>query len=191
MDEMQDKPMDQSAEEMGGGSQASAGAPDQQGGVGPEVRRVGPVRAIPEPSGLVPTADERTIAALAHASTLLNLITGFLGVIVAGVIWLSYRDRSRYVAFQALQSAVFQLAVLIVVAIGATITVIAWTITGVLTAILIGLCLMPIALILTLIVIAIPLAAIAYQLYAAVQTYQGRDFSYWWVGPFVRQQGWA
>jgi len=146
---------------------------------------------MPDPAESGPTQDERTLAALAHASTLLNLVTGFLGLIVAGIIWLSYRDRSRFVAFQALQSAVFQLATLVVVAILAAITAVTWTISGLLTAVLIGLCLMPLALVLTLIVVLVLLAAIIYQLYAALQTYHGRDFEYWWVGRFMREQGWT
>lgn len=57
-----------------------------------------------------PTSDERILAALAHASILLSVVTSGLGGIVAAlVIWLVQRDRSRYVAFQALQATIYQL----------------------------------------------------------------------------------
>ncbi len=57
-----------------------------------------------------PTSDERTLAALAHGSILLGVLTSGIGGIVAAlVIWLVQRDRSRYVAFQALQATIYQL----------------------------------------------------------------------------------
>ncbi|MFQ5344259.1 MAG: DUF4870 domain-containing protein [Anaerolineae bacterium] len=54
--------------------------------------------------------DERTLAGLAHASIILNLVTsGLGGPIGALVIWLVKRDDSPWVAFQALQALVYQL----------------------------------------------------------------------------------
>ena len=52
-------------------------------------------------------SDERTWAMLAHLSVLLNLVTGFLGIVAALVIYLVYKNRSRYVAYQSMQSFVF------------------------------------------------------------------------------------
>src|SRR3712207_4185391 len=52
--------------------------------------------------------EERTWSALAHLTMFLNLFTGFLGPVVALIIWLVYRDRSRKVAFHALQSMWYQ-----------------------------------------------------------------------------------
>ncbi len=46
---------------------------------------------------------------LAHLSVLLNLVTGFLGVAAALIIYLIYKDRSRYVAYQSMQAFLFQL----------------------------------------------------------------------------------
>ena len=45
---------------------------------------------------------------LAHLSVLLNLITGFLGGMVALVIYFIYKDRSRFVAYHAMQAFIFQ-----------------------------------------------------------------------------------
>ncbi len=106
MDELQEHPLPQREDETG--QEQPAGASGQPGWTGPAPVAEEPMRTIPGPERPGLTENERTLAALAHACTLLNLVTGFLGVIVAGIIWLSYRDRSRYVAFQALQSAVFQ-----------------------------------------------------------------------------------
>ena len=80
--------------------------------------------------------DERTWSALAHLSIFLNLVTGFLGPVAALVVWLVYRDRSSKVAFQALQSMWYQVAWLVVLVVG-------WTVTGILTIVLIGFLLMP------------------------------------------------
>jgi len=52
-----------------------------------------------------PTPDERVTAALAHAATLLPM----MGALASIVIWATQKDRSRYVAFQALQAAVYQI----------------------------------------------------------------------------------
>jgi uncharacterized Tic20 family protein len=48
--------------------------------------------------------DERIWSVLAHLSMFLNLVTGFLGPVVALIIYVVYKDRSQKVAFNALQS---------------------------------------------------------------------------------------
>ena len=116
---------------------------------------------------------------LAHMSILLNLFTVFLGAFAALAIYLVYKDRSRYIAYQALQSFIFQLIAWVG---GGFIIAIAWTITGILTAVIVGLCLMPIACILSF----IPIAAIVYGIYAGVETSQGKDFRYWLIGDWMR-----
>jgi uncharacterized membrane protein len=116
---------------------------------------------------------------LAHLSILLNLVTGFLGPVAAILIYAVYRERSRYVAYHAMQSFVWQLLTWVGAGILAAI---AWTISGILAAILIGCLLMPIALLISL----LPIAALAYGVYAAIEVNQGRDFRYWLVGDWVR-----
>jgi uncharacterized protein len=39
--------------------------------------------------------DENTWSVLAHLSVFVNLLTGFLGPVVALIIWFVYRDRSE------------------------------------------------------------------------------------------------
>jgi uncharacterized Tic20 family protein len=59
--------------------------------------------------------DERMLAAVAHAGILLGLPTNGVGGIAAAlVVWLTQRDRSRYVGFQALQALVYQVVVLLI-----------------------------------------------------------------------------
>jgi uncharacterized Tic20 family protein len=58
-------------------------------------------------NAFAPSTDpnDRIMAALAQVTVLLPLI----GVIAPIVIWVTQRDRSRYVSFQALQAVVYQL----------------------------------------------------------------------------------
>jgi hypothetical protein len=143
-----------------------------------------PVPTLPVNQGqaLAP-GDERTWGTLVHLTTLLNLVTGFGGPIAALIIYLVYKDRSRYVAYHSLQSMIFQLiwwfggGVLI----GAM-----WAIVGALSAILIGIVLIPFALLFTFMLLLLPLGALVYGIVGAIQVNQGRDFKYWLVGDWVR-----
>ena len=115
---------------------------------------------------------------LAHLSILLNLFTGFLGPVVALVIYLVYKDRSPYVKFQAMQAFVFQLVFFI----GAgALAAIAWVISLSLSVFLVGCCLIPFAFLVSL----IPMAALIYGVIGAIQTSQGDDFRYWLVDQWV------
>lgn len=125
------------------------------------------------------TSDERTWAMLAHLSILLNLVSGIIGLIAALFIYLLYKDRSRYVAYHSLQSFFFQLVFWLG---GGAVVGIAWAISGVLTTVLVGCLIMPVALLITL---ALPLVLV-YGVVGAIQCSQGRDFRYWLVGNWVR-----
>jgi uncharacterized protein len=141
----------------------------------------------PEPSARIQTrmttSDERTWAMLAHLSVLANLVTGFLGPVAAMVIYLVYKDRSRYVAYHALQATLNQL--IWWVGGGALIGVI-WAVTGMLSIIIIGLLCIPFSLLLTILVLAMPLVSLIYGVVGAIEVNQGRDFRYWLVGDWVR-----
>jgi hypothetical protein len=123
--------------------------------------------------------DERTWSMLAHLSILVNLFSGFLGPIAALVIYLVFKDRSRYVAYQSLQSFIFQLVWWVG---GGALVAAAWAVTGVLSAILIGLLCIPFAMLISL----VPLAALVYGIVGGIQTSQGQDFRYWLIGDWVR-----
>ena len=123
------------------------------------------------------TNEEMTVAALAHASVLLGFASGGLaGVAIAFLVWLVYREKSRYAAFQALQALVFQLAWMA----GTIVAALAMALS------ILTICLIPLGLLLA--VVVLPFAGLFYGLYAAYETYYGADFLYWKVGEFVQQQ---
>ena len=152
-----------------------------------------------------PSSNERIWAALAHASVLLTFALGIssgglaviLGALVPLVIWLAFRDRSRFVAFHAMQASVFQLAAIlawVVLAIAGVIILIpVWAVTILLLLVLIGLLLLPVALALTIALpaalVIMPLAVLVYGLYGAFEVYAGRDFRYWKVADWIERRG--
>lgn len=142
-----------------------------------------PQTAQPESEGVLPGQvlphEERTWAMLAHLSVLLNLFTGFLGGAAAFVIYLVYKDRSRLIAYHAMQSFIFQ--------------AITWLGAGLVSGLLISvgsllgfliiplLCLIPGFLVLLL----IP-ASLIYGVIGGVKVNNGEDFRYWQIGDWVR-----
>ena len=142
-----------------------------------------PEQLPPPPVEDISPSKEHNWAMLSHLSILLNLFTGFLGPILAFIIYLVYRDRSRYIAYQSLQSTIFQLVVWVGVGlvIGAM-----WLLTLFLSIFLIGLLCIPFALLGTIILMFVPLASLVYGVYAAVKCSRGEDFQYWLVGDWVR-----
>jgi uncharacterized protein len=124
-------------------------------------------------------SEERTWAMLAHLSVLINLFTGILGPVVALVLYLIFLPRSRYVAYHAMQSFLFQL--LMWYGIG-----VMWGIVGMLSTIVVGVVLIPFACVLTpFFLIGMAIAPI-YGIIGGVQTSQGQDFKYWLVGDWAR-----
>jgi uncharacterized protein len=125
-------------------------------------------------------SEERTWAMIAHLSVLLNLVTGFLGGIAAIIIYFIYKDRSRLVAYHAMQSFIFQS--------------ITWVGAGLLGGLFIGLgsafailiipllCLLPGFLFL----LAMP-ASLIYGIIGGVKVNNGEDFRYWQIGDWVRE----
>jgi uncharacterized protein len=141
-----------------------------------------------EPPGNVPApprgqpvleSEARTWAMLAHLSVLLNLFSGFLGGIAAIVIYFIYKDRSRFVAYHAMQSFIFQSITWIGSGIVGGFLIAIGSAFGIL--ILPLLCLIPGILIFTL----IPISVI-YGIIGGVQVNNGEDFRYWQVGDWVR-----
>jgi len=118
--------------------------------------------------------EEKSWSVLAHLSLFLNLFTGFLGPIVALVIWLVYKDRSQKVAFHALQSMWYQVAWLVILGAG-------WAFTGLLMLVLIGFLLVPVMVLLTL----VPFVQAAY---AAYRVSQGDDYRYPFVADLIQDR---
>jgi uncharacterized protein len=146
-----------------------------------------PQPAIPSVSPVSPRplapGDERTWGMLAHLSTLLNRVTGFGGPIAALIIYLIYKDRSRYVAYHSLQAMIFQLIWWFG---GGILIGLIWAVVGVLSALLIGIVLIPVAVLATLLLALLPVGALVYGVVGAVKVNQGQDFKYWLVGDWVR-----
>ncbi len=138
-------------------------------------------KALPPP--LTPE-EERTWAMLAHLSILLNLISGLIGVFAPLVIYIVFKERSRYVAFQSLQAFVFQLLAWVG---GGVIAAAAWGLTLLLTTILVGCLCVPVAILLSF----IPLGALVYGIFGGIQCSQGRDFRYWLIGDWLAKQVFA
>jgi hypothetical protein len=125
-------------------------------------------------------SEERTWAMLAHLSMLVNLFTGVLGPVVALIIYLVFLPRSKYVAYHAMQSFLFQLVVWYGI-------FVMWGIVGMLCVLLIGIALLPFACLLTPIFWFGMAIAPIYGIIGAFQTSQGQDFKYWLIGDWVRR----
>lgn len=135
-----------------------------------------------QPAPLSPS-EERNWAMIAHMSVLINLVTGLLGALAALIIYLVYKDRSRYVAYHAWQSFIVQL--ICWGGVGLIITAI-WVVTGMLSLAIIGLLCIPFACVLTPIVLCLPFINVIAGVWGGIQTSQGHDFKYWLVGDWVR-----
>ncbi len=156
---------------------SSSGAPDSA------ISTSNPVPSRAPLSSLSPS-EERTWAMLAHLSVWANLVTGFLGVAAALLIYLLYKDRSRYVAYQSLQAFFFQL---IFWAGGGILIGITWALVGALSVVIIGFFLIPVAILLTILFLVMPVVALVYGTVGGLQCDEGADFRYWLVGEWVRQ----
>jgi hypothetical protein len=151
----------------------------QQPQTGPSTPRsppppVGPAAAPdplpPELQSANASKDERTLAMIAH---LLGL-AGFLGPLV---LYLLKKDAaSAFVKFHVKQSLFYQVAVAVVLVALMVLAMIG----TVLTRGLAGCVFFP------LIFLAV-LGDLVYLIVAVVQTANGKDFEYYWIGPWVRR----
>ncbi|MEJ2735068.1 MAG: DUF4870 domain-containing protein [Anaerolineae bacterium] len=142
------------------------------------------------------TQDEKTLAALAHASILLGIPTSGIGGIVAAlVIWIVQKEKSAHVAAQALQALVYQ-------AVTFVLTMIVWCCWGALYMTLIFVPLLsnpgayeaapPAGLWVGLALMIVPFGiwglTILYGLYGAVRCLGGHDFNYAIIGNWLDSQ---
>lgn len=149
----------------------------------------------------VPTGQERTWAAVAHASSLLTLLLAFptmglgglLTVWIPLAIYVMYKDKSEYVAFHAAQAFALQMLGSVGYFIAILAAILAWglavAVVAMLSIIIIGLILIPVLVLLTialvLALLAAPFALGGFSLVAAVQTAGGEDYHYPYVGRWV------
>jgi uncharacterized Tic20 family protein len=116
--------------------------------------------------------DENLMAAISHGSMILSIST-LIGVFIPLLIWLTQRDKSEFVGFQAKQALIYQFIVLIVSAFLGLVGL-------VLTVVLIGF-------VILLLTLLFDIAAVVYALYAAYKVYNGVDFRYVWLGDFLEK----
>jgi len=152
-------------------------------------------------ASIVTTSEERTWAALAHASTVLTLIVGLPTAGLSGIIlvfiplliYLAYRDKSRFVAFHAAQAFAAQIAAtvgfFVAILAGALVIVVLGVVSAILIIILIGILLMVVtffvALVIGMIWAAYPFVFGGFSIVAAIETANGRDYHYPYVGRWV------
>jgi uncharacterized Tic20 family protein len=141
-----------------------------------------------------PTEDERVLAALSHASIVANIVN-LAGMIATALIWTMQRERSRFVRAHALQSLIYQGAVLLI----SVFMLLAWGLCVVLSLLpvflkpeLYQVSSPPRSFWLALFGLSLPIGfgilATIYGLYGAYQVYRGRPFRYPIVGRLVRRE---
>ena len=134
------------------------------------------------------SSDERTMAALAHGSAVLNLFAGIGGLIAAFVIWMTQKEKSAWVAFHALQSLVFQAVVLagtvlLVVVVWIAGFAVSFATVGIGTIVAV-----PVMILSFFVGFLVIGGVVVYGVYGAYQIYQGREFRYLWIGDWLQRR---
>ncbi len=148
--------------------------------------------------------DEKTWAAVAHGSVWITLIGGLisggailpLSVFIPLVIYFLFRRKSDYVAFHALQAFVLQLigtvGAFALLLVGGLIWGIGMVIALLAVVVLVGFILVPfwglVGILLLGMDVSLPIAMIFFGTYAAIETYNGRDFRYPFIARWVDRQ---
>ena len=132
--------------------------------------------------------EERFLAGIAHAL----IVANFLGAVGAAVSYALYKDKSRFVAFQAAQAAVYQI-------VGVIISIVFWGCWGVVyTLSLVPLIAEPdryaeppaffwLGLLSVIVPLAIMGLLVVYGLWGAVRAFQGGQFRYLLVGRWIER----
>lgn len=147
------------------------------------------------------SADERSWAAIAHASSIITLLLAFptmglgglLTVWIPLAIYLGYKDRSEYVTYHAAQALALQLVGTVGYFAAIIAAIVVWTVAlalvALLSVILVGIILIPVLIVLTIALVAgflvAPFVLAAFSLVAAVQSGGGEDYRYPFLGRWV------
>lgn len=130
---------------------------------------------IPQSATPLSANEERQWAMYSHFSVLINLFTAFVGAAIPIIIFFLYKDRSKFVAFHAMQSFVMQIICFLG---GGIITVVTGAIGGAVIPLVGSFCACFFAL--------LPLAGLIYGVYGGMQVNQGKDFKYPVIGDIVQ-----
>jgi uncharacterized Tic20 family protein len=145
--------------------------------------------SVPPPINVVAQdPEERSLAALAHGSIILNFFVPGLGIIAALAVWLTQRDRSAYAAKQALQAGIYQIVWTVVPVFMIIMGVVGLILGGAFVAmsdVRIGAGLLIAFLLGALALAAFVIIGLLYALVAAYEAYQGRAFRYWLIGRLI------
>lgn len=139
-----------------------------------------------------PSQNDKIMAALAHVSALLPL----MGVIAPIVIWATQKDKSEYVAFQALQAVAYQLSMLLAWFVGmgcymlSFFTMFFGTLFSASNDGEVGRSIVPVFMFVPFIIFGAILIGgglfIIYGLIGAIQVFRGKDFRYIIIGKWLR-----
>lgn len=129
---------------------------------------------IPQQPTPVSQSEERQWAMIAHLSVWINVATVFMGAVVPLIIYFLYKDKSKFVAFHAMQAFVMQAACSFLGML-ATVLSSAASMSGIVICI-------PFACIFGL----LPLASFVFGTIAGIQVNKGEDYKYPVVGDFVQ-----
>ncbi|HDN83131.1 MAG TPA: DUF4870 domain-containing protein [Candidatus Altiarchaeales archaeon] len=119
------------------------------------------------------TKDEKFMAAISHGSIILTVFT-IIGIFIPLLIWLTQREKSKYVEFQAKQAFIYQLIVI-------AISLLLGLVGGILAIVLVGFLILFGMLI-------FDIAAVAYGLYAAYKCYTTGTFEYALISDFLKEK---
>ena len=143
---------------------------------------------------IAPTSDEGLMAAIAH----------FFGLLVALIVWITEKDKSRYVRFQSVQAMAFDIivSVLMLLVVGLIMILVFGVLAlGVGNIAIIGSqgnpSAEPIRTIVALMAatpflipcLVIPVVGVVFvvRLVATIQTFQGKNFHYPWLGNIIEK----
>lgn len=148
--------------------------------------------------------DEKLWAAVAHGSVWVTLLGGILSggaiipvsVFIPLVIYFLFRQKSDYIAFHALQAFVLQLigtvGAFLLLLVGGLVWGIGMVIALLAVVLLVGFILVPfwgiVGVALLGLIVILPIAMIFFGTYAAIETYNGRDYRYPFVARWVDRQ---
>lgn len=148
--------------------------------------------------------NERKWAALAHGSTLLTALvalgSGGLGVLITMfiplLIYFSFRKRSEFVAFHALQALTIQLIGTIgwlsLITVGLIVWVALVVVAAILILVLVGIVLLPLVVlagpVLFVLSLALPLGMVIYSVIALTETRSGHNYRFPYIARWVESQ---
>ncbi len=140
-----------------------------------------------ETNATLSTQNDRIMAALAHTTAILPM----MGVVAPIVIWVTQKDKSEYVGFQALQAIAYQLTMVLAWFVGMAFYFASFVATFISIPFGGSSNSFPVFFFVPFVVMALMmlgmLAFVVYGLIAAVMVLQGREFQYVVIGSLLKR----